>query len=233
MPSMLRISWRTGRRRMGPETCARSSVVNGSLRGAKEQRSFKPQAEGSIPSGRISRSTCRAAGFEARALEVAPQVRPADLAGGAPARPPRAAQPAAKTWPHSQRSGQCSTTSSTAHAGNSSRPWPSCPGWAPSERPERSLPRAGRRLPGGSELGGSEELRDERSTWRSNVVILSSWRATLAVRLLHLRLQALVLLGEREQHRYHSLPTPLVDRFGLTPLHTTGFDSASLCPPTN
>jgi hypothetical protein len=27
-------------------------VVNGSLRGAKEQRSFKPQAEGSIPSGR-------------------------------------------------------------------------------------------------------------------------------------------------------------------------------------
>jgi hypothetical protein len=28
-------------------------VVNGSPRGAKEQRSFKPQAEGSIPSGRI------------------------------------------------------------------------------------------------------------------------------------------------------------------------------------
>ena len=33
---------------------ARSSVVNGTLRGSKEQRSFKPQAEGSIPSGRIS-----------------------------------------------------------------------------------------------------------------------------------------------------------------------------------
>jgi hypothetical protein len=32
---------------------ARSSVVNGSLRGAKEQRSFKPQAAGSIPAGRI------------------------------------------------------------------------------------------------------------------------------------------------------------------------------------
>ena len=32
---------------------ARSSVVNGTLRGSKEQRSFKPQAEGSIPSGRI------------------------------------------------------------------------------------------------------------------------------------------------------------------------------------
>jgi hypothetical protein len=31
---------------------ARSSVVNGSLRGAKEQRSFKPQAAGSIPAGR-------------------------------------------------------------------------------------------------------------------------------------------------------------------------------------
>jgi hypothetical protein len=28
-------------------------VVNGSLRGAKEQRSFKPQAAGSIPAGRI------------------------------------------------------------------------------------------------------------------------------------------------------------------------------------
>lgn len=33
-------------------TRARSSVVNGSLRGAKEQRSFKPQAAGSIPAGR-------------------------------------------------------------------------------------------------------------------------------------------------------------------------------------
>ena len=33
-------------------TSARSSVVNGSLRGAKEQRSFKPQAAGSIPAGR-------------------------------------------------------------------------------------------------------------------------------------------------------------------------------------
>ena len=31
---------------------ARSSVVNATLRGFKEQRSFKPQAEGSIPSGR-------------------------------------------------------------------------------------------------------------------------------------------------------------------------------------
>jgi hypothetical protein len=31
-------------------------VVNGSLRGAKEQRSFKPQAAGSIPAGRISQS---------------------------------------------------------------------------------------------------------------------------------------------------------------------------------
>jgi hypothetical protein len=29
-------------------------VVNGSLRGAKEQRSFKPQAAGSIPAGRTS-----------------------------------------------------------------------------------------------------------------------------------------------------------------------------------
>ncbi len=50
---------------------------------------------------------------------------------------------AAKTWPHSQRSGQCSITSSTAESGNSSRPWPSWPGWAPCESPERSLPRAG------------------------------------------------------------------------------------------
>ena len=35
-------------------TRARSSVVNGSLRGAKEQRSFKPQAAGSIPAGRTA-----------------------------------------------------------------------------------------------------------------------------------------------------------------------------------
>ncbi len=32
---------------------ARSSVVNGSLRGAKERRSFKPKVAGSTPVGRI------------------------------------------------------------------------------------------------------------------------------------------------------------------------------------
>ncbi len=50
--------------------------------------------------------------------------------------------------PAGQRSGQCSITSSTAQAGNSSRPWPSWPGCAPRERPERSLP-----APWGSRAG--------------------------------------------------------------------------------
>ena len=62
---------------------ARSSVVNGSLRGAKEQRSFKPQAEGSIPSGRT-----RISPPARTAASASPAAR---LTGGrdrAPAQPP-------------------------------------------------------------------------------------------------------------------------------------------------
>jgi hypothetical protein len=60
--------------------------------------------------------------------------------------------------------------SSTAHAGNSSRPLPSWPGWAPRLRPEGSLQRFGV-LVGGSELGGAEELRELRFSLRSSWAI--------------------------------------------------------------
>ena len=43
-----------------------------------------------------------------------------------------------------------------------------------------SLPRRGGLL-GGSTLGGCDELRDERLTWRSSCAIRSSCRATVAV----------------------------------------------------
>jgi hypothetical protein len=60
-----------------------------------------------------------------------------------------------------QRSGQCSTTSSTCTGGSSRRCLPSCPSWPPGLRP---LPgpfgRAG--AEGGSWEGGSEELRELR-----------------------------------------------------------------------
>ena len=72
-----------------------------------------------------------------------------------------------KTWPQPQHSGQCSITSSTAQAGSRSRPRPSWPGCPPRLRPERSLLRLGV-LPGGSELGGSEELRELLASWRSS-----------------------------------------------------------------
>jgi hypothetical protein len=58
-------------------------------------------------------------------------------------------------------------TSSTAHAGNSSRPCPSWPDWAPGLRPEGSLLRRG-----GDEdvsaLGGLELLRELRFSLRSS-----------------------------------------------------------------
>ena len=59
--------------------------------------------------------------------------------GGAPVHHPGAAQPRRRAWPQPHRSGQCSTTSSTAHAGNSSRPCPSWPDCAPGLRPGRVL----------------------------------------------------------------------------------------------
>ena len=46
-------------------------------------------------------------------------------------------------------------------------PRPSWPGCPPRLRPERSLLRLGV-LPGGSELGGSEELRELLASWRSS-----------------------------------------------------------------
>ena len=60
----------------------------------------------------------------------------------------------------------CSTTSSIAHAGSNGRPLPSCPSWAPCLRPDPSLPRL-RGVAGGSLLGGSDDVREERPTRRS------------------------------------------------------------------
>jgi hypothetical protein len=80
------------------------------------------------------------------------------------------------TCPQRQRSGQCSMTSSTAHAGNSGRPWPSWPSCAPRLRPDESLLCDGEE--GGSELGGAEEFREERFSRRSSSAIRSPWRAT-------------------------------------------------------
>jgi hypothetical protein len=42
-------------------------VVNGNLRGAKEQRPFKPQVEGSIPSRRTSSTVISAHGYAGNA----------------------------------------------------------------------------------------------------------------------------------------------------------------------
>lgn len=72
----------------------------------------------------------------------------------------------ANTWPQRQRSGQCSTTPSTAHAGKSGRPWPSWPSWAPRLRPEGSLLRGSE--DGESEFGGREELRELLFSSRSS-----------------------------------------------------------------
>jgi hypothetical protein len=46
-------------------------VVNGSLRGAKEQRSFKPQAAGSIPAGRTCSTEAEAQPFSWKRLRRA------------------------------------------------------------------------------------------------------------------------------------------------------------------
>ena len=51
--------------------------------------------------------------------------------------------PSVNSCPQPQRAGQCSTTSSTAHAGNNGRPLPSWPGCAPCLRPDGSFPRRG------------------------------------------------------------------------------------------
>src|SRR6185312_2505364 len=66
----------------GETSRARSSVVNGTLRGPKEQRSFKPQAAGSIPAGRTLSSPPRASRPVPRRLRsgpVAPGTRAAEL----------------------------------------------------------------------------------------------------------------------------------------------------------
>ena len=50
---------------------------------------------------------------------------------------------------------------------------------------------------------------------------------------LDLHPQSVVLLRERQQHRDHGITTLLIDRLGLTPLHTPEFDKTESCPPTN
>jgi len=81
------------------------------------------------------------------------------------------------------------------------------------------------RQPGRSALGGCDELRDERPTRRSSSAIRSSCAAT--------RFSKRDLLIHPQQHRDHRITTLVIDRLGLGPLHTTTFDNAALCPPTD
>src|SRR5262249_15646108 len=60
-----------------------------------------------------------------------------------------------------QRSGQCSTISSTCSGGSSRRYRPSCPYWPPRFRPD-SFPRGRGGAEGGSCDGGSDEFRELR-----------------------------------------------------------------------
>ena len=78
----------------------------------------------------------------------------------------------AQAW---QRSGQCSTISSTRSGGSSRRCLPSCPGWPPGVRPEPG--RRGRgAADGGSCDGGSDELRELRLSRRSSSTTRASSR---------------------------------------------------------
>jgi hypothetical protein len=43
--------------------------------------------------------------------------------------------------------------------------------------------------------------------------------------------QPLVLSRQRQQHLHDRVTTPVIDRLGLAPLHTTRFDNPALCPP--
>ena len=74
-----------------------------------------------------------------------------------------------------QRSGQCSTTSSTCSGGSSRRCLPSCPGWPPRLRPDRFPPGRGG-ADGGSCDGGSDEFRELRFSRRSSSATRASSR---------------------------------------------------------
>ena len=124
--------------------------------------------------------------------------------GGAPAHRGQVRSSAPKTCPQRQRSGQCSTTSSTAHAGSSERPWPSWPSWAPRSRPEGSLPRRGR--DGASELGGREELRE--------------LFAQLPLEPPTPRLELLDTAIHPQQDLDNDLPTSVIDRLRLGAVHS-------------
>jgi hypothetical protein len=74
-----------------------------------------------------------------------------------------------------QRSGQCSTTSSTRSSGSGGRFLPACPGWPPRSRPEPG--RRGRgSADGGSCEGGSDELRELRLSRCSSSLTRASSR---------------------------------------------------------
>ena len=75
-----------------------------------------------------------------------------------------------------QRSGQCSTTSSTRSSGKSGRLVPSCPGWPPRARPEPGPPGRGG-AEGGSCEGGSDELRELRRSRSSSFSTRASRRS--------------------------------------------------------
>src|SRR3954454_977967 len=108
--------------------------------------------------------------------------------------------------------------SSTAIVGNSSRPLPSCPGCAPGERPEAPFDRRPRAPP--------RRIAARRRRAVARVL------GQLALKLVDPCRQRLDLTIHPQQRPDHDLAPSVADRLRLSPLHTTGFDTARLCPPT-
>ena len=173
---------------------------------------------------RVLLSTARAANALGTVLDhlhcqIAVALRP----GGERALQLRSRSCSQKTCPQSQRSGQCSTTSSTAQTGNRSRPRPSCPGCAPRPRPEESLPRFG---------AAARRVRARRGRGVARAAVqppLELGDPLILAR--DTRFQPADLLIHPQQHRNHSLAALVVDRLRLGALHTPVFDAAGLCPP--
>ncbi|MEA2302331.1 MAG: hypothetical protein QOE44_2866 [Solirubrobacteraceae bacterium] len=131
------------------------------------------------------------------------------------------------TCPHPHAAGQCSTISSTAHAGSNGRPLPSWPGWAPCLRPDRSFPRFG------GESGRIGARRQRRVTRRAPNPPLEL--SDPLVLLGYALLQPPDLLIHPQQHRDDRVATLRIDRLGLRPLHTRNIPCKSRkpCPDTD
>ena len=124
----------------------------------------------------------------------------------------------AKTWPQSQRSASARRARRPPTAATARDRAPHAQAGRPAHA--RSDPfRARGGAPGGSELGGNEELRE----------LLRRARARAS----HPRFQLLDPAIHRQQHLDYRLTPRVIDRLRLNALHTPRFDAAELCPPTN